>query len=67
MKIDITSEERDEMIRLLDNYLSETWVESRRTKNREYRTQLHHEEEVLRSLLGKMRQAAESGMASPAI
>lgn len=54
MLIEITAEERDELIRLVDNYFQETRVEVRHTQNREYRDQLHREETILRGLHEKL-------------
>ena len=50
----LTDSERAELIRVLDDYLSETHLEARRTDNPEYRTGLHKEEAVLRSILEKL-------------
>jgi hypothetical protein len=51
----LTDEERAELLRLLENSVVETHVESRRTESPEYQKEIHHEEAVLRSLLAKVR------------
>jgi len=60
MIIELTSEERDELLRLVDNYFQETRVEVRHTQNREFRDQLHYEEAILRGLHEKLMNGGES-------
>lgn len=54
MNLDLTAEERDELMRLVDNSLSETRVEVRRTRTPDFRDQLQREEELLRRLHDKL-------------
>lgn len=60
MKLDITLQERDELLRLVDNYFLETRVEVRHTQNRDYREQLHQEEDLLRMLQEKLKKLTDT-------
>lgn len=62
MQIELTNDEQEELTRILDSYLRETRVEIRHTQNREYRNQLHQEEEILRGLLAKLGRRFEAEM-----
>ena len=55
INLSLTDEERDELVKVLNRYLSDTRVEVRRTRTPEYHEDLQHEEDVLRSLLDKLR------------
>ena len=57
INLSLTTEERDELVKVLDRYLSDTRVEVRRTRTPEYHADLQHEEDVLRALLAKLRAA----------
>lgn len=65
MRLEITPEERDELLSLVDNYFKETRVEVRHTQNREFREGLHREEEILRGLRDKLAKAAETVIPTP--
>ena len=52
---DVADDIRDELLRILENYLADTKSEVRRTRTTEFRQQLRHEEDVLRTLLEKLR------------
>ena len=67
MKLELTPEERDELIGLVDEYFQATRVEVRHTQNREYRNQLHHEEDVLRGLLERLRSLKEGQNVEPVV
>jgi ribosome recycling factor len=54
MQIELTSEERDEIVRILTNYLGDTKAEVRRARTSSFRDQLHEEEELLKGLLVKL-------------
>jgi ribosome recycling factor len=58
MILDITPKERDELLRLVNDYFQETRVEVRHTQRREYREALQVEEEVLRNLKLKLEDLA---------
>ena len=55
----ITEQERAELLRLLKTSLGDTRVEVRRTYTPGYREDVKHEENVIRSLLEKVRGGAE--------
>ena len=59
MLVELNSEERDELIGLVENYLSDTRVEVRRTHTTEFRHTLKHEQDVLERLLDKLRHVAD--------
>ncbi len=52
----ISEEERDELIRLLEQVLGETRVEVHRTHTPEYRERVLEEEALLRGMLEKFQQ-----------
>ncbi len=60
MKIDITLQERDEMLRLVDKWLGDTRVEVRRTRTPDFLSQLHQEQDVLESLHRKLSETVET-------
>jgi hypothetical protein len=49
-------EERAELLRFLEQALIDTHVEARRTEDPDYQDQVHHREDLLRGLIGKLRQ-----------
>ena len=53
--IQITEEERLYLIGLLETNLGDTRVEARHTDTPDYLDLVHHQEEVVRELLGKLR------------
>lgn len=55
MNLELSAEERDELVRIVENYLSDTRVEVRRTRTAEYRDQLHEEQDLLTGLLEKLK------------
>ena len=55
MKLELTAEERDELVQIIEHTLGETRVEVRRTRNPDWHDQLQIEEETLRSLLERLR------------
>jgi hypothetical protein len=57
--VNLSEPERLELIGVLEATLVETRTESRRTDNRAYRTELHHEQDVLKGLLAKLRPIGE--------
>jgi hypothetical protein len=56
--LSINEEEREELLRILEQYLVDTHVERRRTEKPSYHDQVVHEESVVRSLTEKVRQLA---------
>jgi len=54
--LSLTEAEKTELLRVLGDFFDETHLESRRTDNPTYRHELHKEEDVLKSLLAKVRQ-----------
>jgi hypothetical protein len=54
--LSINDEERQELLRILEQYLVDTHVERRRTEQPRYHDQVVHEEGVVRSLTEKVRQ-----------
>lgn len=61
MNLQITGEERDELLRILENYLADTKSEVRRTRTTEFRQRLEHEEDVLQTLLEKLKGLSGDG------
>lgn len=59
MQVDLTNEEREELVRILDHYLADTKVEVRRARTSAFRDQLHDEESLLRGLLEKLGTAGQ--------
>jgi hypothetical protein len=55
----VNEEERKELLHVLEDFLIETHMENRRTDNLEFRAELRQEENVLKSLLQKVKQLAE--------
>jgi hypothetical protein len=55
--LELSQEERAELLRLLDEDLSDLHVEIRRTEAMDYRAQLTRQESILRGLAAKLRQA----------
>jgi hypothetical protein len=53
--VTFTEEEQKELLRLLENSLTETHVEARRTEAPAFQQQLHRQEAVLRALIDKVR------------
>lgn len=53
--VQLTPEEREELIWVLDRTLGETRVEERHSAGHDYREKVRHEEALLRSLLQKLR------------
>jgi hypothetical protein len=51
----VTAEEKEELQRVLEDYLKETHAEKRRTDSPSYREQVGHEENILRALTQKVR------------
>lgn len=51
----LTGEERTELVRLLEQTLKEKLIEEHRTDALSYRKEIIHEEEVLKSILQKVR------------
>lgn len=58
--IELSSEERDEILKLLENDLADTKIELRRTRNPEWREKLQQEEDMLISLVERLKQVAVS-------
>jgi hypothetical protein len=56
--VELTGEEREYLVTLLQFVLSETRVEVRRTDHRDYREHVKHREDVIRGLLEKLEGAA---------
>ena len=52
----LTTEERDELLRLVEQAFGDTRVEAHRTHTPGYREQVLHEETVLKGLIEKLRQ-----------
>lgn len=57
LNIELNHQEWDELTKLVENALSETKVELRRTRNPEWREKLQEEENILDSLLGRLRES----------
>ncbi len=55
--LDLTEEERRELLVLLEEALVETHAEKRRTEAPEYQQHVLHHESLIRTLLGKVRGA----------
>jgi hypothetical protein len=53
--LSLNEEERQELLRLLQQTLSDVRVERRRTEAHEYHEQVRHEENILVALTGKLR------------
>jgi hypothetical protein len=51
----LNEEERQELLGLLQQSLSDVRVELRRTEGHEYHEQVRHEENLLATLIGKLR------------
>jgi hypothetical protein len=56
--VNLTADERDLIIRLLDRELSDTRAEFRRTHTPDFREDVEREEKLLREVLDKLRVAA---------
>jgi len=54
--LSMNDEERQELLRILEQYLVDTRVERRRTEKPSYHDQVVHEEGLVRSLTEKVRQ-----------
>lgn len=54
MQMDINAEERKYLQSALDHYIAELGTEIRNTDNRDYRTDLRHEKEILSVLMEKL-------------
>jgi len=54
MEFEIDAQERDVLVRLVEQALGDTRVEVRRTSTPEFRDRLHAEERVLASLLRRL-------------
>jgi hypothetical protein len=52
--LDLTTEERDSLLSLLQQALRETWVEVHRTHTPNFRDQVLHHEELLKGLIDKL-------------
>ena len=55
LETDLTAEEKQYLIRLLDARLGETRVEVHRTHTPDYREQVQQEEALVRGLLAKLK------------
>jgi hypothetical protein len=51
----LTEEERVQLILFLEREFRDTHVEARRTESPEYQKRIHHEEDVLRGVINKLR------------
>jgi hypothetical protein len=60
MQLEITADERELLIQLLDRALSDTRVEVRRTATPEFHDKLQHEERRLGDLLDRVRRLSVS-------
>jgi hypothetical protein len=58
MQLDLSAEDRDLLVGLVERTLAETRVEARHTDDRSFRDRLHREQESLRQLLDRLRQLA---------
>jgi hypothetical protein len=56
LQLAISTEERDYLVDLLETVLKETRVEEHRTRTPSYREHVLHREELILSLLNKLRQ-----------
>jgi hypothetical protein len=55
LQLAVTTEERDYLLDLLEMVLKETRVEEHRTRTPSYREHVIHREELILSLLGKLK------------
>lgn len=55
MKLELSHEERDKLIRIIDSYSSDLRVEIRRTDNYELRGKLKQEKELVAGLLERIK------------
>jgi len=53
--LQLSAEERDEPLRLIESAFSDTKIEFRRTRNPEWRDKLQQQEDILASLLDRLR------------
>jgi hypothetical protein len=55
MQLDLSDEDRDLLVGLVERTLGETRVEARHTDDRGFRERLHREQESLRQILERLR------------
>ena len=55
MLLELSPKERDEMVRIVESTLANTREEVRRTRNPEWREWLHEEENILQSVLERLK------------
>jgi len=55
----LNEEERTQLVSLLEQTLSDTRVEARRTEAPAYQEQVHHQESLLRGMIEKLRRASK--------
>ena len=55
MVLEITVQERDELVHIIEECLTNTKCEVRRTRNPDWKEHLHEEEDLLNSLLTRLR------------
>jgi hypothetical protein len=58
MQLELSTDERDLLQRLIEREIGDTRVEARRTATREFHDQLQRDEASLRSLLQRLQAAA---------
>ena len=56
MKLILNVEERDELIRILDNYNKDLRIEVRRTKNSQFKEELKDEQMIVGGVLDRLSQ-----------
>lgn len=61
MRFDLSPSEVDLLVGLLDNQVGRKLVEIRRTDSRDYKHDLEREEQVLETLLGKLKKLQADG------
>lgn len=63
--VNLTEEERSQLLSFLENSLRNTHVEARRTEAPAYQQLVHHQEKILRGLIGKLRRPEETATSQP--
>jgi len=56
--LQLSAEERDELLRLIGSAFSDTKIEFRRTRNPEWRDKLQQQEDMLASLVDRLKEEA---------
>lgn len=65
LQLTLTAEERTYLVGLLEQVLKEVQVEEHRTRTPSFREYINHQEELIRQVLGKLRELGEPAGAGP--